>query len=83
MKMSVESAKTKFWRIPELVGTLLNFLDANSILRLAACHNLVKELSQTRLVQAGQEDLPGWNTRMAPQFQNCCDREQEEDGPPV
>ena len=48
--MSVESAKTKFWRIPELVGTLLNFLDANSIQRLAACHNLVKELSQTRLV---------------------------------
>ena len=46
MKMSVESAKTKFWRIPELVGTLLNFLDANSIQRLAACHNLVKELSQ-------------------------------------
>ena len=46
MKMSVESAKAKFWRNPELVGTLLNFLDANSIQRLAACHNLVKELSQ-------------------------------------
>ena len=50
MKMSVESAKAKFWRNPELVGTLLNFLDANSIQRLAACHNLAKEVSQTSLV---------------------------------
>ena len=48
--MSVESAKAKFWRNPELVGTLLNFLDANSIQRLASCHNLAKEVSQTSLV---------------------------------
>ena len=66
-EMSDESAVAKFWRNPDLVGSLLNFLDGGSILRLATCHHLTKEVSQkssvwTKLVRrtcpVGPESQP-------------------------
>ena len=44
--MSDATAVAKFWDTPELVDGLLTFLDGGSILRLATCHHLTKEVSQ-------------------------------------
>ena len=41
-----ESAVAKFWRSPKLVEKFLAFPDGGSILRLATCHDLTKEISQ-------------------------------------
>ena len=42
----VENAVAKFWRSPKLIEKFLDFLDGGSILRLATCHNLTKEVSK-------------------------------------
>jgi len=41
-----ESAVAKFWRSPKVIEKFLPFLDGGSILRLATCHDLTKEVSQ-------------------------------------
>ena len=41
-----ESAEAKVWRSPEVLEKLLDFLDARSILFLASCHDLIKNLLQ-------------------------------------
>ena len=61
--MSDESAVAKFWRAPKLIERLLTFLDGGSILRLATCHNLTKEVSQrspvwTKVVRRTSPDGP-------------------------
>ena len=48
--MSDASAVAKFWQTPELVDTLLTFLDGDSILCLAICHDLTKKVSQKSTV---------------------------------
>ena len=40
-------AETKFWRTPELVKSLLPFLSAYSIERLAECHDVTRDLLQS------------------------------------
>ena len=42
--MEVESAEKKFWKTPELVEELLDFLDLDSIKQLAKHHVLTKEI---------------------------------------
>ena len=37
-------AQLKFWKMPELVAQLLDFLDPGSILALGQCHQLVLDL---------------------------------------
>ena len=69
--MSDESAVAKFWRTPELVDSLLNFLDGVSILRLATCHQITKEVSQkssvwTKLVKRTCPEGPEKSEPMAP-----------------
>ena len=39
-------AESKFWRTPELVESLLPFLDARSVLSLAKSHKLTLEIIQ-------------------------------------
>ena len=61
--MSDESAVAKFWRTAELIERLLTFLDGGSILRLATCHKLTKEVSQkspvwTKVVRRACPDGP-------------------------
>ena len=41
---------TEFWGIPEMVETLLPFLDVKSILHLAQCHQLTLNILQKRVV---------------------------------
>ena len=40
-------AETNFWRTPELVKSLLPFLSAYSIERLAECHDVTRDLLQS------------------------------------
>ena len=42
--MEVESAEKKFWKTPELVEELLDFLDLDSIKQVAKHHVLTKEI---------------------------------------
>ena len=41
-----ESAEEIFWRTPEVVEKLIEFLDRRSILILATCHDLTKHILQ-------------------------------------
>ena len=45
-----ESAGARFWRTPELVEKLLDFLDGRSTLILARCHDLTNEVLQRSTV---------------------------------
>ena len=48
--MEVESAEKKFWKTPELVEELLDFLDLDSIKQLAKHHVLAKEILAKEVV---------------------------------
>ena len=50
MSSDKTEAERKFWRIPELVETLLPFLDVKSILGLAQCHQLTLNILQGTFV---------------------------------
>ena len=50
MSSGKTEAERKFWRIPELVETLLPFLDVKSILSLAQCHQLTLNILQGTFV---------------------------------
>ena len=54
-----ESAEKKFWKTPELVEELLDFLDLDSIKQLAKNHGLTKEILGKEVVwQKILKDMP-------------------------
>ena len=62
--MSSKPSERKFWGTPELVESLLPFLDPESVLNLAKCHDLTLNILQgshnwRKLVKRSCPDDPG------------------------
>ena len=59
MSSANREAEKKFWQMPDLVETLLAFLDACAVSRLSQLHPLTVEILQGRLEETHVEELLG------------------------